>query len=77
MFNLKKQKQNSTEKFNFKNRLDFKFQAHSYREVSIQEQTGILMSRTLIPGSFNTRTDYDFNIKNKLEVFFLENSLED
>ena len=43
---------NSTEKFNFKNRfffkirLEFKFQEHSYREVSIIEQTRILISRT-------------------------------
>ena len=71
-----------TEKLNFENsfffkiRLEFKFQEHSYLEVSIQEQTGILISITLIPGSFNSRTDKDFNFKNKLEVFSLENSLE-
>ena len=49
MFNLKKTVLRSlilkTVVF-FKIRLEFKFQEHSYREVSIQQQTRILISRT-------------------------------
>ena len=35
----------------------FFYQEHSYWEVLIQEHTGTLISRTLIPESFNSRTD--------------------
>ena len=48
MFYLKKI---STEKFNLKNSLKVFF---------FQDQTRILISRTLIPGSFNSRTSWKF-----------------
>ena len=76
MFNLKK---NSTEKFNFKNnfffkiRLEFKFQEHSYRKVSIQEQTRILISRTSWK-FFSREQSVSFYFKNVLEFYFM-NSL--
>ena len=76
MFNLKTNN-NSTEKFNFKNifffkiRLEFKFQEHSYQEVSIQEQTRILISRTSF---FSREQSGSFYFKNILEFYFM-NSL--
>ena len=75
MFNLKTI---STEKFNLNNSLkvffqdqtQILFQEHSLREVSIQEQTGIFNFKNTLTGKFQLRTEYNFNFKNKLEVFF-------
>ena len=67
-FNLKKRPESfvffsrSDPNFNFKNAHTGKFQFENRLEF--------LISRTFIQGSFNLRTDYNFNFKNKLEVFF-------
>ena len=56
----------------FKIRLEFKFQGHSYREVSIQEQTRILISRTSWKFFFFSREQSgSFYFKNRLEFYFM------
>ena len=57
----------------FKIRLEFKFQERSYREVSIQEQTRILISRTSWK-FFSREQSGSFYFKNILEFYFM-NSL--
>ena len=77
MFNLKTNN-NSTEKFNFnfffKIRLEFKFQEHSYREVSIQEQTRIIISRTSWKFFFS-RTVWKFLFQEHTRILFHEQSV--
>ena len=59
--------------FFFKIRLEFKFQEHSYREVSIQEQNRILISR-ISWKFFFSRTVWKFLFQEQTRILFHEQS---